>query len=250
MSYEIILPAVLAILVHNDAVTAFRTKNFDCGPYGFVCEGPNKLRLCEGINLLGPAFICPSNTHCNEDSSDVCQNSVNYLDPAISKTIYCHKNERIADPTVPDCKGYILCIPNKNRFQGIKFKCAGNTIFNGYTRTCTSPQKFKCPLTNTTKPSIELFAGENRRVDSNTGTKSRIPPSQHRSIECKNYKFSVTDDNGPVHATYFCPPRPIWETSVRCTVFSSKFCITLERDEEDQFNNNPGAAYRRPRILQ
>ncbi|XP_026765067.2 uncharacterized protein LOC113523337 [Galleria mellonella] len=251
MSFKVLLTACLTtLLCARDTVTAFNTKKFDCGPYGFICEGAHRLRICEGINLLGPAFICPPNTHCNEDSSDVCQNAVNYVEPAISKTIYCHKNERIIDPTVPDCKGYILCIPNKNRFQGIKFKCGGNTIFNGYTRTCTAPEKYKCPVTNATKPSIELFGNENKRVDSNTDTRLHPQTSPHRSIECKNYKFSVTDDNGPVRATYFCPPRPIWgETSVRCTVFSSKFCITLERDDGDQSVNNAGAAYRKPRIL-
>ncbi|XP_059061880.1 uncharacterized protein LOC131854756 [Achroia grisella] len=252
MSFKVLLTSCLAILIgHRNAVTAFKLKNYDCGPYGFICEGANKLRICEGINLLGPTFICPPNTHCNEDSSDVCQNAVNYVDPTISKTLYCHKNERIMDPTVPGCKGYILCIPNKNRFQGIKFKCGGNTIFNSYTRTCTAPDKFKCLVANTTKSSVELFSDGTKRVQSNAGTSVRPQISPYRSIECKNYKFSVTDDNEPVRAMYFCPRSPIWgETSVRCTVFSSKFCITLERDDGDQILNNVGTAYRKPRTLQ
>lgn len=202
--------------------------------------------------MFGPAFKCPANTVCNEDSSDVCENARNYIDPAITRTLRCHRNERIADPNVPGCKGYILCIPNKNRFQGIKFQCTGNTIFNGYMRTCSSPDKYKCPVENTTKPSIAIFGNSNRRIDtdlSDVNSLNAKPIDGPKPIECKNYKFSVTDDHGPVRAAFFCPSRPVYgETSVRCTVFSSKFCLTLEKDVEDQFNPSPGAAYRRPRM--
>lgn len=204
------------------------------------------MRLCEGENLLGPAFLCPPDTICNEDSNDVCENAINYIDSSFTRTVKCNRNERIADPNVPGCKGYILCIPNKNRFQGIKFKCTGNTLFNGYTRTCSAPDKYRCPLANTTRSSPELFAGGNRRVDSNV----RISESNNdrRTIDCKNYKFSVTQDNNPVRATYFCPSRPVrGETSVRCTIFSNQFCITLQKDDEDQFIQTNSAAYRKPR---
>lgn len=169
----------------------------------------------------------------------------NFIDSSFTRTIRCHRNERIPDATVPDCKGYILCIPNKNRFQGIKFKCSGNTIFNGYTRTCSAPDMYKCPLLNTTKKP-ELFdrANGNRgevKLDSNENGR--------RTIDCKNYKFTVTQDQTPAKATYFCPSRPVrGESSVRCTIFSNQFCITLERDNEDQFNSDNSAVYRRPRM--
>ncbi|XP_053600175.1 uncharacterized protein LOC128669392 [Plodia interpunctella] len=233
------------VIIQCCSIAAFGTKNFDCGPYGFVCEGASKLRICEGENLLGPAFLCPPNSRCNEDSSEVCESTHNYMDHSLTKNIRCHKNERIADPNVPGCKGYILCIPNKNRFQGIKFKCTGSTIFNGYTRTCSAPSEYKCPIENVTKPPLDLFVEENRRIDSDP---HRNAPQRPRPLECKNYKFSVTDANGPVRAAYFCPPRPIrGETNVRCTIFSSKFCITLERDDSDQFSQTYGVAYRKPR---
>ncbi|KAL0839745.1 hypothetical protein ABMA28_016386 [Loxostege sticticalis] len=243
-----VLLFMLLATIYQSNATYFNTKSFDCGPYGFVCEGSTRLRLCEGNNLMGPAFKCPANTICNEDSSDVCDNTLNFMDPTFTRALRCHKNERIADPNVPGCKGYILCIPNKDRFQGIKFKCAGNTIFNGYTRTCSSPDKYKCPLDVTTpKPTIEIFESQNRRIDGDDFASNSRPV--HGRPECKNYKFSVTDDNSPVKAAYFCPSRPVQgETSVRCTVFSSKFCLTLERDDEDQFINSHGVAFRRPRI--
>lgn len=229
----------------------YNNRNFECGPYGFVCEGHTKLRLCEGSNLFGPSFLCPPETICNEDSSDVCENTVNYIEPSLSRTIRCRRNERVADPNVPDCKGYILCIPNKNRFQGIKFKCSGTTIFNGYTRTCSAPDKYKCPLVNTTH-SNEFFIESNRRIDNHRDDYPYIPtgPLLHRErpIDCKAYKFTVTQDKSPVKAAYFCPPRPIrGERTVRCTVFSNQFCITLERYEEDQFIESSRAAYRKPR---
>ncbi|CAH2062954.1 unnamed protein product, partial [Iphiclides podalirius] len=83
-SNQIFLISIL--IIGRDFTTAFSTRNFDCGPYGFICEGVNRIRLCEGDNLLGPAFNCPANTVCNEDSSDVCENTINYIDPAISRT--------------------------------------------------------------------------------------------------------------------------------------------------------------------
>ncbi|XP_028038041.1 uncharacterized protein LOC114248828 [Bombyx mandarina] len=238
-------------LIVNSAI-AYRTTNFDCGPYGFICEPNNKVRLCEGDNIIGPAFLCPPNTVCNEDSSDVCENTVNYIDPGFNKAVRCHRNERIADPSVPGCKGYILCIPNKSRFQGIKFKCSGNTIFNGFTRTCSAPTKYRCPLLNSTKNGLELF-NENRRIDTYQGNlknrNSENPAQKPKPIECRNYKFSVTQDSVPVKATYFCPSRPVvGENSVRCTIFSNQFCITLERDSEDQFLHRTGVAYRKPRM--
>lgn len=198
---------------------------------------------------MGPSFICPAGTTCNEDSSDVCQNNINFVDPAI-RSIRCRRNERIADPNVPGCKGYILCIPNKNRFQGIKFKCTGNTVFNGFTRTCSSPDKYKCPLGNTTKATIDLYEGGTRRISHGPEFQYDSSPtvSQGRTIDCKNYKFSVTQDRSPIRATYFCPRRPARTgTPTRCTVFSNQFCIILERADEDQFMENAGAAYRRPR---
>ncbi|XP_013185821.2 uncharacterized protein LOC106131304 [Amyelois transitella] len=247
MVADSVLHTLLVLMVfHYNCVAAFGTKSFDCGPYGFICEGNSKLRLCEGENLLGPAFLCPPNTRCNEDSSDVCESTQNYMDPTLTKNIRCHKNERIADPNVPGCKGYILCIPNKNRFQGIKFKCTGSTIFNGYTRACSAPSEYKCPLQNVTKTAPQLFVEENRRIDSEPHHGNA--PQRPRPIECKNYKFRVTADSGPVRAAYFCPPRPVrGETSIWCTIFSSKFCITLERDDSDQFTQTFGVAYRKPR---
>ncbi|CAK1578572.1 unnamed protein product [Parnassius mnemosyne] len=240
------------LISHHEPTVAFLKQSFDCGPYGFVCEGTTKLRLCEGDNLLGPAFNCPANTVCNEDSSDVCENTINYIDPAISRTVRCHRNERIADPSVADCKGYILCIPNKNRFQGIKFKCSGTTIFNGYTRTCSSPDTYKCPMTNITKTTSTLYHQDNRRMDTNTRNNNfdNLDMNSHwgRPIDCKNYKFAVTQDKSPVRAKYFCPTRPVrGESAIRCTIFSNQFCITLERDEKDSFIQPTGAAYRKPR---
>nr|XP_034825146.1 uncharacterized protein LOC117982825 isoform X2 [Maniola hyperantus] len=229
----------------------FTTKNVDCGSYGFICDGASRLRLCEGDKILGPAFICPANTICNEESSDVCENAINYIDPSLTRDLRCYRSERIADTSVPDCKGYILCIPNKNRFQGIKFKCSGNTIFNGYTRTCTAPEKYKCPLGNSTKTKMQYFGQVNRRADTNRSEGSHNPSSNgqgQRPIDCKSYRFTVTQDDSPTRATYFCPSRPVrGESTVRCTVFSNNFCITLERDDQDQFIQNSGAAYRKPR---
>ncbi|XP_068627859.1 uncharacterized protein [Battus philenor] len=244
---------ISVLFMYRNLTAAFYSKHFDCGPYGFVCEGTTKLRLCEGDNLLGPAFNCPANTICNEDSSDVCENSINNIDPAITRTVRCHRNERIADPSVAGCKGYILCIPNKNRFQGIKFKCSGNTIFNGYTRTCSSPDKYKCPLANVTK-TPNFFHEDKRRMDtdirSNNYGSSDMNSHWHRPIDCKNYKFAVTQDQSPVRATYFCPSRPVrGESVVRCTIFSNQFCITLERDDKDSFIQAAGFAYRKPRTF-
>lgn len=163
----------------------------------------------------------------------------------------CYRSERIADTSVPNCKGYILCIPNKNRFQGIKFKCSGNTIFNGYTRTCTSPGKYKCPLGNFTKTKVQYFGESNRRAGDNYGVVSNGPNTStqgQRPIDCKSYRFSVTQDDSPSRATYFCPSKPVrGESTIRCTVFSNHFCITLERDDTDQIIQNSGAAYRKPR---
>lgn len=229
------------------SVVAYYPTLVDCGPYGFVCERNNRIRLCEAETRFGPAFLCPPNTICSEESSDVCVNIGNFIDSSFTRTIRCHRNERIADVTVPDCKGYILCIPNKNRFQGIKFKCSGNTIFNGYTRTCSAPNMYKCPIENTTKKP-ELFDsnrknGNRGEVDLNSNENSR------RTIDCKNYKFTVTQDQTPAKATYFCPSRPVrGESSVRCTIFSNQFCITLERDNEEQFISDNSAVYRRPRM--
>lgn len=227
-------------------------KAFNCGPYGFICEPNNKIRICEGENIMGPSFLCPPNTICNEDSDAVCESTVNYIDSGFTRAIRCHRHERIADPNVPNCKGYILCIPNKNRFQGIKFTCSGNTIFNGYTRTCSSPERYKCPLVNTTKTTLELFS-DNRRIDTNRGnlrlSDSHKDLHKPRPIDCKNYKFSVTQDKHPVRATFFCPSRPVsGERTIRCTIFSNNFCITLEKDEDDQFIQENGVAFRKPRM--
>ncbi|XP_046978687.1 uncharacterized protein LOC124544260, partial [Vanessa cardui] len=238
------------ILIKSRAVFGFFNRvNGECGPYGFVCDGISKVRLCDGDKLLGPTFLCPANTICNEESSDLCENVINYIDSSITKNVRCHRSERLADPTVPDCKGYILCIPNKNRFQGIKFKCSGNTIFNGYTRACTSPDKYKCPLVNTTKTKPQLYGEFNTKA--NTYRDNSFQSSNaagHRPIDCKNYKFTLTQDTTPVRSTYFCPSKPVsGENSIRCTVFSNHFCMTLEKDVEDQFIQRTGAAYRMPR---
>ncbi|KAJ0179471.1 hypothetical protein K1T71_005183 [Dendrolimus kikuchii] len=247
-----------SVITITKASTKYGRNTFKCGPNGFICESSTKVRLCEDKNVVGPAFVCPANTICNEESSSVCENYINYIDPDITRGIRCHRHERIADPSVADCRGYILCIPNKNRFQGIKFKCAGNTVFNGYTRTCSSPDKYKCPIANAVKSTIEMFDDQTRRFDSNydklkltnrqsnqtNGDSSRIKP-----IDCRNYKFRVTHDNNPVRATYFCPKAPVrGEASVRCTIFSNQFCVTLEKHNEDQFILDGGAAYRKPRM--
>lgn len=216
-----------------------------------MCEGQNKLRLCEGKNLRGPAFLCPPGSTCNEESTDVCESAINYVEPFI-RSIRCHRYERIADPNVPGCKGYILCIPNKNRFQGIKFKCTGNTVFNGYTRTCSAPNSYRCPLSNTTLHNVDFIDGDTRRIPvAEDVAYSDLMPSSgnNRPIDCKLYKLTVTQDSSPVRAAYFCPPRPARREKVtRCTVFSNQFCLILERVDEDQFIQNSGAASRRPRI--
>lgn len=234
----------------SDAKYPLLNRGFECGPYGFSCEGSTKVRLCENTNLFGPTFLCPENTVCNEDSNDVCENTINHIDSSLGKTVRCRRNERIADPSVPGCKGYVLCIPNSNRFQGIKFKCSGTTIFNGITRSCSSPTKYKCPIADTTKASE--FYDTNRRSDIDRGefVPEDLSQAVHkpRPIDCKNYKFSVTQDGRPAKATFFCPSKPVpGERSTRCTVFSNNFCITLERLDEDQFALNTGIAYRRPR---
>ncbi|CAK1551949.1 unnamed protein product [Leptosia nina] len=212
------------------------SNRIQCGPYGFVCDGISKLRLCEDGNLLGPSFRCPANTICNEESDEVCENAINYIDPAITRNIRCYRNERLADPSVPGCKGYIMCIPNKNRFQGLKFHCSGTTIFNGFTRACTSPDKYKCPLGNSTSSQNKYYSDSNgnRKGEINRGGAAISPYDRlHNPIECENYKFAVTTDNSPAHVTYFCPPRPAkGEFNIRCTVFSNNFCISLEKDED------------------
>ncbi|CAH2237242.1 uncharacterized protein LOC120623873 [Pararge aegeria] len=253
IKYDSLLIIVIINTVVNitSVIAIFTSKSVDCGSYGFICDGVSRLRLCEDDKILGPAFICPTNTICNEESTDVCENSINYIDPSLTRDLRCHRSERIADTSVPDCKGYILCIPNKNRFQGIKFKCSGNTIFNGYTRTCTSPEKYKCPLGNSTKTKVQYYGQSNRKMDSTRGGSSQSASSNTqglRPIDCKSYRFTVTQDGSPTRATYFCPSRPVrGESTVRCTVFSNNFCITLERDDQDQFIQNSGAAYRKPR---
>ncbi|KAL4714472.1 hypothetical protein ACJJTC_017767 [Scirpophaga incertulas] len=244
---QIIFPLIIMVLIYsNSKATEYNTKNFYCGPYGFICEGTSKLRLCNDNTLLGPLFKCPANTVCNEDSGDICDNSINYINPETRKTLRCHRNERIPDPNVSDCKGYILCIPNQDRFQGIKFKCSGNTIFNGFTRTCTAPNRYKCPIVNMTKSVIELYKNENRKVDDASDTRNHLLES--RPIECKNYKFSMTNDDGPVRAAYFCPSRPVQgEDSIRCTIFSSKYCLTLQKETDDEYVPHTGFAHRKPR---
>ncbi|XP_041972889.1 uncharacterized protein LOC121728716 [Aricia agestis] len=237
----------IALLSIGPAKSFINIRTTDCGPYGFVCDGANRVRLCDGDHLVGPAFNCPSDSLCNEESTDVCENRMNYIDPVLSKTIRCHRNERVADPSVENCKGYILCIPNKNRVQGIKFKCSGNTVFNGFTRTCTSPEKYKCPIANSTKTSFQYFGGSGSKSNA---SKSPDQAHFHRPIDCKSYKFAVTQEDAPTKATYFCPSRPVvGESRIRCTIFSNYFCITLERDYEDQFIESTGAAYRRPRTF-
>lgn len=234
-------------LLSNGIIVFAYEKNYDCGPYGFICDGISKLKLCDGEKLFGPTFLCPHNTVCNEESVDVCENPLNYIDPVITRAVRCHSNERIADPSIPDCKGYILCIPNKNRFQGIKFKCSGNTIFSGYTRTCTSPEKYKCPLVNTTK-SKPLYYGDVKGADDKNTQDLGPTQSGHRPIDCKSYKFTVTQDTGPARPTYFCPSRPVTgEFAIRCTIFSNNFCLTLEKDTEDQFIQSVSNILRRPR---
>lgn len=232
-------------------MTAYFGKKIECGLYGFVCERNNKLRLCEGESLRGPTFLCPPRTICNEDSTDVCESAINYVDPPI-RSIRCQRYERIADPNVPGCKGYILCIPNKNRFQGIKFKCTGNTVFNGYTRTCSAPNSYRCPMSNASKHYMDYIEGDTRitPVAGDVAYSDLIPGlEENRPIDCKHYKLTVTQDSSPIRAAYFCPQRPSRrDVATRCTVFSNNFCLILERVDNDQFIQNSGAASRRPRI--
>lgn len=203
------------------------------------------MRICDETKGVGPTFVCPPGTFCNEESTDVCEDAINHIDPTLTKTLRCHRNERIANPNVPGCKGYILCVPNGARFQAINFKCSGNTIFNGLTRTCTSPNKYKCPQGNVTRSGPELFNSDRRRIPTDAG--SNVAGLRHSSIECKDYKFRVTQDDSPSRATYFCPPRPVrGEDTIRCTIFSNHFCVTLEKDDVDQFVPD-GTPYRRPR---
>ncbi|GBP56916.1 hypothetical protein EVAR_33972_1 [Eumeta japonica] len=244
--------ATVAVVRCANGQNYYRAK-FECGPYGFICENGKRLRLCDDDRLYGPAFLCPENTLCNEATNDVCESTVNHIEPTLSKAIRCNRNERIADPTVPGCKGYILCIPNKNRFQGIKFKCAGNTIFNGVSRTCSAPDRYKCPLGNNTK-FTDFFREEVRRAgvaNRNDHVEASNDISYRpRPIDCKNYKFSVRQEGSPVgRVAYFCPPRPVsGDTLIRCTVFSNQFCITLAKEEEDQFAVSTGFAHRKPRF--
>lgn len=245
----------LQISIYFDSTKAYYINpNNECGQYGFACERNNRVRLCEGSKLVGPAFICPAGTICNEESTDVCEDAINFIDQALTRRLRCHRNERIANPNVPGCKGYILCVPNGSRFQGINFKCSGNTIFNGFTRSCTSPVKYKCPVANVTKSTPELFGSDNRKDPFHSDDKPNSISNNRfvgrpSPIECKNYKFRVTQDDSPDRATYFCPPRPVrGETTIRCTIFSNHFCVTLERDDEDQFVIDSGAPFRRPRM--
>ncbi|XP_045492194.1 uncharacterized protein LOC123691709 [Colias croceus] len=240
----------LILPINSARVTNFYTNKLDCGPYGFVCDGVSRLRICEEGNMLGPAFLCPSNTICNEESNEVCENIGNYIDPVLTKNVRCYRNERIADPNVPGCKGYILCIPNKNRFQGLKFQCTGRTVFNGYTRACTSPDKYRCPMGNNTSVSNKFYSDGNKKGDTHRINGNGIGQygTRVKPVECENYNFAVTDDEGPVRVTYFCPQRPAkGEYTIRCTLFSNNFCISLEKDEEDQFLQGAGTANRRPR---
>uniref|UniRef100_A0A2H1V973 SFRICE_009975 n=1 Tax=Spodoptera frugiperda TaxID=7108 RepID=A0A2H1V973_SPOFR len=260
-----LLSILLAISIYASSSTAYYINpNYDCGEFGFSCERNNRVRICDGNKLFGPTFICPPGTFCNEESTAVCEDAINYIDPALTRRLRCHRNERIANPNVPGCKGYILCVSNGNRFQGINLKCSGNTIFNGFTRSCTSPQKYKCPANNSTKSTPELYSTKSSpewygsdltrkdpSYNNNKPTMSlndRFSGQRPASIECKNYKFRVTQDDTPNGVTYFCPPRPVrGESSIRCTIFSNNFCVTLERDDEEQFVDN-GAPYRRPRM--
>lgn len=231
----------------KDVFGLWNPYNPECGPYGFVCEGTSKVRLCDGDKLLGPSFLCPANTVCNEESTDLCEDTINNIDSSITRNVRCHRSERIADPTVPDCKGYILCIPNKKHFQGIKFKCSGKTIFNGYTRACTSPEQYKCPLVNTAKTKPQFYE-DNRHINTNRNNFQTSNGPGHKSIDCKNYKFTVTQDDSPSRVTFFCPSKSTGGGSpLYCTVFSNNFCLTLERDMEDQFMQSTGVAFRRPR---
>lgn len=217
------------------------TVETDCGPYGFTCEPNNRVRLCEGIKIIGPAFICPRGTICNEQSTSVCEDAINYIDPSLTRKLRCSRNERVANPNVPGCKGYILCVLSGNRIQHINFRCSGDTIFNGFSRTCTSPNRYKCPLANTTRQ--EFYPTENPNKHDSSGHHHR--PT---SIECKNYKFKVTQNGSPGQATYFCPPRPIvGQERIRCTIFSNDFCVTLEKEMTDQYITD-SAPYRKPRM--
>ncbi|XP_047023282.1 uncharacterized protein LOC124632477 [Helicoverpa zea] len=249
-----VIKALLAISLFSSLAEAYYLNpNYECGQYGFTCERNNRVRICEGTKLVGPAFVCPLGTFCNEESTSVCEDAINFIDPALTRSLRCHRNERIANPNVPGCKGYILCVPNGSRFQGINFKCSGNTIFNGFTRTCTSPQKYKCPVSNSTKTNPELFGSDNRKdplfSDDKQSLSNRFSGQRPMPIECKNYKFRVTQEDTPNTVTYFCPPRPVrGESSIRCTIFSNNFCVTLERDDEDQFIVDSGAPSRRPRM--
>ncbi|KAJ8727119.1 hypothetical protein PYW08_015516 [Mythimna loreyi] len=249
-----LIKALLAISIYASLTEAYYINpNYDCGQYGFTCERSNRVRLCEGTKLVGPTFVCPVGTFCNEESTAVCEDAINYVDPALTRRLRCHRNERIANPNVPGCKGYILCVANGNRFQGINFKCSGNTIFNGFTRSCTSPQKYKCPTSNTTKSTPELYGSDIRKDPygddkSKLGLSTQFSGLRPASIECKNYKFRVTQDDTPNSVTFFCPPRPVrGENSIRCTIFSNDFCVTLERDDEDQFVTD-SAPVRKPRM--
>lgn len=239
-------------IIHMSTVQGFYSygqKPFECGPYGFICETSTKLRLCEGDRLYGPNFLCPANTLCNEDSNGVCEDTVNYIEPALRGMLRCHHNERLADPSVPDCKGYILCVPTKNQFQAIKFKCTGNTIFNGITRTCSSPQKYKCPLnSDSSSPNATGTVQSNRRTGSLHREDNTPNAYRQRPIDCKNYKFSVRQEgNAHPRVAYFCPKRPApGQRTTRCTVFSNHFCLNLERDVEDQFTMS--TVHRKPRM--
>lgn len=139
-----------------------------------------------------------------------------------------------------------MCVPKGDRLQALNFRCSGNTLFNGITRTCTSPSKYKCPLSNITKPNPDLYHITVRDQFKSSGTK--LLHQSLPSIECKNYKFRLTQDNLSNQVTYFCPALPPrGHETIRCTIFSNHFCITLDKDNEDQYilDNTPN---RRPRI--
>lgn len=176
----------------------------------------------------------------------MCEDAINYIDPTLRGILKCHRNERLADPTVPGCKGYILCVPNKKTFQSIKFKCSGNTIFNGISRTCSSPQTYKCPLNNLTTISLDLDRRGDMDYNSDVAPITRKPV-----IDCKSYKFRVRQDGSPVgRVAYFCPKRPApGIDGTRCTVFSNQFCLSLQRIDEDQFTMSAGIAHRKPRPM-